>query len=119
MVPLAYVDQVYSEKIRKLQHETTMAKRAIRKMNYRLIDSQVSSARQVALLAAENAELKNRMQTLTAKHVKAGCEDSICREIVLLEQVSGPQAHVAEQNLVAEESDDDLLPEDDHISELS
>ena len=40
MVPLAYVDRVYSEKLRKLTNETRMAKRAIRKMHNRLIDSQ-------------------------------------------------------------------------------
>ena len=39
MVPLAYVDQVYSEKLRKLQQETRMAKRAIKKMHNRMIDS--------------------------------------------------------------------------------
>jgi len=39
MVPLAYVDRVYSEKLRKLHHETKMAKKAIRKMHNRMIDS--------------------------------------------------------------------------------
>ena len=40
LVPLAYVDRVYSEKLRKLTIETRMAKRAIKKMHNRLIDSQ-------------------------------------------------------------------------------
>ena len=38
MVPLDYVDQVYSEKLRKLMRETKMAKRAIKKMHNKLID---------------------------------------------------------------------------------
>jgi len=42
MVPLAYVDHVYSEKLRKLQNETKMAKKAIRMMHNRMIDSQTS-----------------------------------------------------------------------------
>ena len=40
MVPLAYVDRVFSEKLRKLTNETRMAKRAIKKMHNKLIDAQ-------------------------------------------------------------------------------
>ena len=40
MVPLSYVDQVYSEKLRKLTQETKMAKRAIKKMHNKMIDSE-------------------------------------------------------------------------------
>ena len=42
MVPLAYVDRDYSEKIRKLANETRMAKRAIKKMHNKLIDAEQS-----------------------------------------------------------------------------
>ena len=50
MVPLAYVDRVYSEKVRKLQHETKMAKKAIRKMHNRMIDSQANAQKQIDIL---------------------------------------------------------------------
>ena len=39
MVPLAYVDRVFSEKLRKLTNETRLAKRAIKKMHNKLIDA--------------------------------------------------------------------------------
>ena len=50
MVPLAYVDRVFSEKLRKLTNETRLAKRAIKKMHNKLIDAQHSHQRSVGQL---------------------------------------------------------------------
>ena len=55
MVPLAYVDQVYSEKVRRLTRETKMAKRAIKKMHNKLIDSQQVHLKQISELKKENS----------------------------------------------------------------
>ena len=54
MVPLAYVDRVFSEKLRKLTNETRMAKRAIKKMHNKLIDAQQLHQKTVGQLKQEN-----------------------------------------------------------------
>lgn len=61
MVPLAYVDRMYSEKLRKLQHETFMAKKAIKKMHNRLIDNEVTQQKYIKSILEENHTLKQRL----------------------------------------------------------
>ena len=56
------VDRAYSEKLRKLTMETKMAKKAIKKMHNRLIDSQQTHHQQMSKLARENNELRQKLK---------------------------------------------------------
>ena len=61
MVSLSFVDQIYSEKLIKLSRETKMAKRAIRKMHGKMVDSEQKSRLLIEQLKRENISLRKSL----------------------------------------------------------
>jgi len=61
MVPLSYANEVYTDKLKKLEKEQTVAKRAIRKMQAKLDmarESENNSKKKAQLLMDQNDDLK-------------------------------------------------------------
>ena len=110
MVPLAYVDRVYSEKLRKLQHETKMAKKSIKKMHNRMIDSQSSQQKQISALVQENLQLKQRLSEnkRDAEYLESMQESQL-----------GQYSSEVDDSRERIKDDFDQVPDDEGISELS
>lgn len=110
MVPLAYVDRVYSEKLRKLQHETKMAKKSIKKMHNRMIDSQSSQQKQISALVQENLQLKQRLSEnkRDAEYLESMQESQL-----------GLYSSEVDDSRERIKDDFDQVPDDEGISELS
>ena len=110
MVPLAYVDRVYSEKLRKLQHETKMAKKSIKKMHNRMIDSQSSQQKQISALLQENLQLKQRLSEnkRDAEYLES-----------MQEYQLGLYSSEVDDSRERIKDDFDQVPDDEGISELS
>jgi len=61
MVPLSYVDNVYTDKLKKLEAERSVAKRAIKKMQEKLNmarESENNQKKEAQILKTQNDDLK-------------------------------------------------------------
>lgn len=86
MVPLAYVDRVYSEKLRKLTNETRIAKRAIKLMQNRLIDAEQKHLKTIEQLQQENCKLRQNLNRISSSKLKqVSNEDSMCDNLNMLD----------------------------------